>query len=318
MSTIVVTGACGLIGSALTARLLDAGHRVVAYDNLMYGGHPPLIDLAWRPELEFVRGDVRDASLLAKTLREVDPIAVVHLAAIVGAPACHRDPELAATVNVGGTANVVRAVAESCPDAHVIFASTDSSYGRVAGDGSVTEDTPLLPLSEYGRDKEGGERLVRGARRHTILRFATAFGLSRRLRLDLMVNDFVWQAVHNRNLVVYEAGFGRTFLHVRDLVRAVELVLGRLDECLGRTFNVGDDRLNATKADIARLVSDAVPGTAVNLLGEGADPDQRNYVVSHARFRAFGFESAISLEAGIAELIKGYGMLDIRTQWRNA
>ena len=317
METVVVTGACGLIGSSLTAALLDAGTRVVAYDNLMYGGHPALIDLAAHPALSFVRGDVRDGALLERTLKAAEPTAVVHLAAIVGAPACHRDPELAAAVNVGGTANVVNAVARACPDAHLIFASTDSSYGAVPT-GVVTETTLLSPLSEYGRDKEAGERLVRGCRRFTVARFATAFGLSRRLRLDLMVNDFTWQAVHNRHLIVYEAGFSRTFLHVVDIVRAVRLLLQQGSAVVGQTFNVGDDRLNATKADVARYVAEAVPGTTLNLLGDGVDPDQRNYAVDHARIRVLGFEAATTLAEGIAGLVKGYAMMDVRTPWRNA
>jgi len=318
MSTIAVTGACGLLGSILSETLLDAGHHVVAIDNLMYGGHPSLIDLAGRPALTFIRGDVRDASLLTRTFREHSPAGIVHFAAIVGAPACHRDPELAAAVNVGGTANVVRAISEACPEAHLIFASTDSSYGRVEGGRAVTEDTPLSPLSEYGRDKEAGERLVRGVRKHTILRFATAFGLSRRLRLDLMVNDFTWQAVHNRNLLVYEGGFGRTFLHVRDIIRAVLLTLDSPSTMAGQTFNVGDDHLNATKEEIARLVADVVPGTTLNLTGDGTDPDQRNYVIDHSRIRALGFEAAVTLRAGIEELVRGYAMLDARSAWRNA
>lgn len=315
---VVITGACGLLGSMLTADLLANDTKVIALDNLLYGGHPSLIDLAGHPNLQFLHGDVRDGLLLSKTFRKYTPKAVVHFAAIVGAPACHRDPELAAAVNVGGTANVVRALAEECPEAHLIFASTDSSYGRVEGGGPVTEDTILSPLSEYGRDKEAGERLVRGARQYTILRFATAFGLSRRLRLDLMINDFTWQAVHNRNLVIYEGGFGRTFLHVRDIVRAVRLVLDQPERVVGQTFNVGDDKLNATKEEIARLVAEVVPGTALNLMGNGTDPDQRNYNVSHTRFRNLGFEAAITIKAGIEELVKGYKMLDVRSPWRNA
>lgn len=313
---IVVTGATGFVGSILVDRLLRDGQEVIAFDNLLYGGHPPLLDLAWHPALTFVRGDVRDRAALAKALVGCD--AVVHLAAIVGAPACRRDPELSAAVNVGGTANVVAALREVAPQAHLVFASTDSCYGEGAQGGVCSEQTPLAPLTEYGRDKESAERLVRGAPQWTIARFATAFGLSRRLRLDLMVNDFTWQAVHNRHLIVYESGFARTFLHVRDIVEAVLKLLGRPRETVGRVFNVGDDQLNVTKADVARAVATVVPGTTLNLLGEGTDPDQRNYVVDHAAIRALGFEASITLEAGIRELAKGFSMLDVRSPWRNA
>lgn len=316
---IVVTGACGLLGSTLVAEALARGDNVVALDNLMYSGHPPLLDLAGHPNLHFVRADVRDGSAVERILREATPDAVVHLAAIVGAPACHRDPELAAAVNVHGTSNVVRALSRACPEAHLIFASTDSTYGQVSKDQSVTEETPLAPLSEYGRDKEAGERLVRGGcRRWSILRFATAFGLSRRLRLDLMVNDFTWQAVHNRHLIVYEAGFGRTFLHVKDIVRAILLVLAHPDHTVAQAFNVGDDTLNVTKAEIAKVVAEVVPGTTLNLLGEGSDPDQRNYIVDHTRIRALDFQATVSLRAGIEELVRGYAMIDARSSWRNA
>ena len=315
---LVVTGACGLIGSSLTAVALARGDTVTAIDNLMYGGHPPLLDLAGHPALRFRRADIRDLPALEVILREAEPQAVAHLAAVVGAPACHRDPGLSAAVNVGGTANVVDVVGRVAPTAHVLFASTDSTYGKVLN-GVVTETTPLMPLSEYGRDKEAGERIVRGrCQRWTIARFATAFGLSRRLRLDLMVNDFTWQAVHNRHLIVYESAFTRTFLHVSDIVRAILLLLDSPDMTVARTFNVGDDRLNVSKADIARAVADAVPGTTLNLLGEGVDPDQRNYAVDHAAIRDLRFEAQILLPQGIEELVKGYAMMDVRTPWRNA
>lgn len=301
----------------LVDNLLSRGDSVVAVDNLMYGSHAPLLDLAGKPNLRFVRGDVRDGMFLTRLMREHQPEFVIHLAALVGAPACHRDPETAVAVNVGGTVNVIRAISEACPDAHLVFASTDSSYGSVAGDGAVDETTPLCPLSEYGRDKEAAERLVRGARKYTILRFATAFGLSRRMRLDLMVNDFTWQAVHNRNLVVYEGGFRRTFLHVGDIVRAIGMVMDS-DRSVGRIFNVGDDRLNFTKAEVAALIAEIVPGTALNLAGEGQDPDRRDYVISHQGIRDLGFEASTTLADGIRELVRGYAMLDIRPPWRNA
>lgn len=313
---IVVTGACGLIGSDLIATALARGDTIIAIDNLMYGGHPPLLDLAGHPRLRFIRADVRND--LSLVLREAEPDAIVHLAAIVGAPACHRDPELAAAVNVNGTGNVVRTAARVCPDAHLVFASTDSTYGKAPKGKPVTETTPLAPLSEYGRDKDAGERIVRGGcRRWTIARFATAFGLSRRLRLDLMVNDFTWQAIQHHHLIVYEAGFGRTFLHVKDLVRAILLVLDRPEDTVAQTFNVGDDALNVTKADIAKLVAEIVPGTTLNLFGEGVDPDQRNYVVDHTRVLSLGFEATMSLRVGIEELVRGYAMIDARTPWRN-
>ena len=313
---VVVTGACGTIGSALVAQLLTREQEVVAYDNLLYNGHPPLLDLAIDPRLTFVRGDVRDRRALAKTVEGAD--AVVHLAAIVGAPACRRDPELSAAVNVGGTANVVAALREKAPQAHLIFASTDSCYGVGAPGRVCSEQTPLRPLTEYGRDKESAERLVMGAPKWTIARFATAFGLSRRLRLDLIVNDFTWQAVHNRHLIVYESGYARTFLHVLDIVAAIELMLGRPEEAVGQVYNVGDDRLNITKADVAKTVATVVQGTSLNLLGEGSDPDQRNYVVEHTAIRQLGFEAAITLEQGVRELAKGFSMLDVRSPFKNA
>lgn len=312
---IFVTGSCGYIGSMLVAQALQEGNEVIGLDSL-HVGHPSLFDLAGHPRFRFIRGDIRDRKLLEQVLDEARPDAVVHLAAIVGAPACRMDPERAASVNVTGTGNLVGSIREACPEAHLVFASTDSVYGRV--DGPCSEDGAVHPLSEYGRDKEAGERIVRGgSRRFTILRFATAFGISRRPRIDLLINDFVWQAVRNRYLVVYEADFRRTFLDVSDIVRAVLLVLDRSDTTAGQTYNVGDDRLNASKADVARIVAAAVPETGLNLLGEGKDPDQRDYIPDHRRIRALGFEATLSISQGVDRLVRGYAMFDVRSPWRN-
>lgn len=311
---VLVTGCCGFVGSMLTEHLLDLGATVCGIDNLMFGSGS-LVDLAHR--FRFHRIDVRDANAVRSAVHGFLPESVVHLAAIVGAPACHMDPERSRVINVDGTAHVVAAAGEV--GAHVVFASTGSVYGSVPS-GLCTEDTPPDPLTEYGNSKIDGEAIVRcGAGPWTILRFATAFGLSRRMRLDLLPNDFTWQALHQRHLLVYEGGHLRTFIEVGDMVRAITACIAQPHVTKGEVFNVGDDRLNITKAMLAELVAEIVPGTALDMKGSGEDPDQRNYAVDYSRIQnALGFRSAVGLDEGIRRLVRGYALMRPDSPWHNA
>lgn len=290
---VLVTGGAGYLGSCLVPLLLDRGWKVTVFDTFSWG-LTPLLPVA--PRLRLIRGDVRDAAALRDALRGVD--AVVHLAALVGYPACSRKPLLAEDVNVGGTKTLV---AQLSTGQRLVFASTGSCYGAI-GPAPCTEQTPLSPLSVYGRTKAEAEAVVL-ASGGVALRLATVFGVAPRLRLDLLLNDFTRRALEDGSLDVYEPGFWRSMLHVRDAARAFVLALERFDEMRGRTFNVGDDSLNVTKAHIAQLVCDRT-GSELHLGAQGYDEDRRNYRVSHDRIRNLGFKASISLEEGLDELLR--------------
>ncbi|KAL1436127.1 hypothetical protein MTO96_010872 [Rhipicephalus appendiculatus] len=291
---VLVTGGAGYLGSCLVPLLLDRGWRVAVYDTFSYG-LGPLLPVAHRVRL--IRGDVRDGAALASALKGVG--AVVHLAAIVGYPACSRDPDLAEDVNVGGTRTLLEQLS---PSQRVVFASTGSCYGAVT-EGLCTEETPVSPLSVYGRTKAESEKLVLKSG-GVALRLATVFGVSPRMRVDLLANDLSRRALRDGELEVYEPHFWRTFLHVRDAARAFVLALDRYDEMRGRAFNVGDDTLNVTKAKLARLICERAGDTRLVLGATGRDQDRRDYRVSHARIRELGFRASVSLEQGVDELIR--------------
>jgi len=254
-------------GTTLVPLLLDQGHSVVVFDSLKY--HlAPILPFFRRPGFSFVRGDVRDQKSLNDAARDAD--ALVHLAAVVGYPACARSPDEARSVNVEGTQNVAVAAGRDRP---VVFAST-SSYGAVKGS-LCTEDTPLRPLSLYGETKVQSEEIVQTQCRAVVYRIATAYGPSSRLRLDLLINDFVYRALHERQLRVYEGHYRRSFIHVYDIARAIVLALDNATQMAGRVFNVGDERQNYTKLEICEVIARAIPAIHVDQCDDGKDADQR-------------------------------------------
>jgi nucleoside-diphosphate-sugar epimerase len=300
---IVVTGGAGYLGTVLSQRLLDAGHEVRAVDNLLHGGLPVLA-LAGREGFEFIRGDVRDERLMARALKGAG--AVVHLAAIVGDPACARSAEETCEVNVGAsTALVVLAVAGGVE--RFVFASTCSNYGTTRHDPEpVTEGSELRPLSLYAESKVAVERhlarIPASCAAITVLRFATLFGLSPRMRFDLTVNGFARDLVLEGRIAVRGPGAFRPYVHVRDAARAVALVLSAPAPLVsGRVFNVGASTENHRKLDLARLIRDAVGGGEIDVLDEG--PDTRDYRVSFERLRReLGYEITRDVRAGAREV----------------
>ncbi len=305
---VLVTGGAGYVGSVVVRQLLANGHKVHVVDNLMFGGQT-MLPLFINPNFSFSQADICDREALAAEMEGMD--AVVHLAALVGYPLCKKMPERAVEVNVEGTRNVI----ETMPtDARLIYASTGSNYGEVTG--VCTEDTPLNPLSLYGRVKTEAEELCLGRGNSIALRFATAYGLSPRPRLDLMINDFCWQAIHQRYLVVYEKHFRRTFIHVVDIARAIVHMLERFDVLEHNVFNVGHESLNFTKEDIVKLIKKRVD-FLVYFAEFGKDEDRRDYEVDYSRIRSAGFEVSVDIEMGLSELINGLKLLEIRNPYGN-
>ncbi len=244
---VLVTGGAGYIGSVLIKQLLDAGHKVRVMDSLRKGGHGLFAYFA-DPNLEFVRGDVRDAEAVERALKGMDVI--MHLAAIVGQPACGKDPWMTRQVNVDATLNIIKKRSQA---QLVIYPSSLSNYGTVVG-ATCTENMEPEPITLYGITKLESEKHLLDAGNVVVFRPATAFGLSPQMRLDLLFNEFVYRAVKDRYLVIYEPHFMRAFIHVRDFARALVFGMENADKMLGQVYNLGDESLNLTKGDLAQRI----------------------------------------------------------------
>jgi nucleoside-diphosphate-sugar epimerase len=308
---VLVTGGAGYVGSVLCERLLAAGHGVTALDAVLHGV-PSLLHLCTQPGFEFVKGDARDEALVRRLLKGAD--AVLPLAAVVGAPACDRDPWLARSVNLEAVRMLLRLRSSA---QLVVYPTTNSGYGAKSGDVHCTEDSPLEPISLYGRTKVEAESEVLAAPNALTLRLATVFGASPRMRLDLLVNHFVYAAVTDGYLVIFEKDFKRNFIHVRDVADCFLHCLENGTRMAGRAYNAGLDAANLSKGELALAVKEHVPGFQVIFSEIGSDPDKRNYVVSNQRLREAGFEASRSLDAGIEELLRAYRMLPLGG-YRNA
>lgn len=304
---VLVTGGAGYVGSVASRLLLERGHRVRVLDVLLHGGRP-LLPLYTYDGFEFVRGDVRSDADTAAALEDVD--AVVHLAAIVGDPACARDPELARSVNRDASLRLLD-LSRARGVERFVYASTCSNYGKVEHSAEyVNEDAVLAPLSVYAETKVDVERRLLGPAggdrpAATVLRFATVFGLSPRPRFDLTVNEFTAELLLTRRLAVYGEQFWRPYVHVRDAARAIALVLAApLERVSGRVFNVGSTDENYTKADLVRLITEELGGE-VTIEYVRQEDDPRDYRVSFERFReTFGFAPTRTVRDGIREVAR--------------
>jgi nucleoside-diphosphate-sugar epimerase len=283
---ILVTGGAGYLGSVLSLALIEEGHDVRVLDNLMYGGRS-LLSIFGHPRFDFMIGDVRDSSTVERAVEHVD--AVVHLAAIVGDPACARDPEAARAINERGSLQLIRC-AQTAGVSRFVFASTCSNYGRM-NDTSVlaSEEHELRPLSLYAETKVAVERalLEHGASTTagTVLRFATLYGVSPRMRFDLTVNQFVMEMLVHRRLVVYGERFWRPYVHVRDAAAAIIAVLNApVDLVRSQVFNVGHTDENYRKMDLVEIIGRRVPGAMIEYVSVADDP--RDYKVSFERIRS--------------------------------
>lgn len=304
---VLVTGGAGYVGSTLVSHLLKRGYEVTVFDNLMFGGDQ-LLPFFASPNFYFVLGDIRDPKLVKQHTQDKDII--IHLAAIVGYPACRKDPDLAKTVNIDGTQNLLDAI----NDQLIIYASTGSNYGSV--DSICTETTPLNPLSLYGQTKTLAESMIMELPKSVVLRFATAFGLSPRLRLDLLINDFTYKCLSQGYLVVYEKEFKRTFIHVSDMAKAIMLAIDQ-PAMAGNVYNVGDNNMNYTKKEICDMIS-ARTGAYIHYADVGEDADKRNYEVSYSKINALGFKTEITVEEGIEELIRASKVVNFGSRYFNA
>lgn len=307
---ILITGGAGYIGSVMVPFLLQAGHRVTVLDNCMYG-QAPLLDLCHDEKFVFVRGDTRDKKLVSSLIKDAD--AVFPLACLTGAPLCAKDPVGAQTILVDAVRDIV---AVSGKDQRIIFPTTNSGYGVGEKGRFCTEGTPLRPISIYGRLKCDAEKIVLDSGHGITLRLATAFGASPRMRLDLLVNDFVYRAVYDRFIVLFEAHFKRNFIHVRDVARAFVHALDNFDKMKNEPYNVGLSEANFNKLELCAEIKKHVPDFYFVEAAVGEDPDKRDYIVSNEKIEKTGFKPAVSLSMGIQELVKAYQILK-RNQYAN-
>ena len=300
---VLVTGAAGYIGSILCEHLLDAGYHVTALDSLIFNEHN-LFHLCANPRFEFVYGDARDERLMRDLVKEAD--VSIPLAAIVGGPACEREPLLARAVNLEAVRmlNHLRS-----PNQVVIYPTTNSGYGTKSGDIHCDEDTPLEPISVYGQTKVQAEAELLETPNTITLRLATVFGVSPRMRLDLLVNHFVYAAVTDGYIVIFEKDFKRNYIHIRDVADAFVHSIENADRMAGSAYNAGLDAANLSKEDLALKIKKHLPKFYVHFAPIGSDPDKRNYIVSNQRLREAGFEAKRSLDEGIRELVMGFEML---------
>jgi nucleoside-diphosphate-sugar epimerase len=307
---ILVTGAAGYIGSILTPRLLEEGHTITALDNFMYG-QSSLLDCCHNPKLKIVNGDARDRTLMSNLIKDVDVI--MPLACYTGAPLCAKDPAGATSTNLDAVKMIVNLRSK---DQVIIYPTTNSGYGIGREDTFCTEETPLNPISLYGRLKVDAEKAVLDSGNAITLRLATVFGISPRMRLDLLVNDFTYRAVTDRYIVLFEARFKRNYIHVRDIAGAFVFCLNNFEKMKGQPYNVGLSSANLSKWELCEEIKKQAPDFYFIEAPIGEDPDKRNYIVSNARIEGKGFKAGVSLQEGITELIKGYQVIR-RTQYSN-
>ncbi len=301
---ILVTGGAGYLGSILVPNLLELGHKVTVLDNFMYRQNS-LMDCCGRENFNVVSGDTRDSRSLTDLSKDKDII--IPLAALVGAPLCERDRVGAETTNRDAVKTLTEVTSrQQC----IIIPITNSGYGVGQKDTYCTEETPLNPISFYGKTKVEAEKIVMQRGNCISLRLATVFGVSPRMRIDLLVNDFTYRAVKDRVVVVFEGHFKRNYIHVRDVARAFIHAMDQFDSMKDEVYNVGLSDANLSKIELCQEIKKQLPHFIYIEEAIGKDPDKRDYIVSNAKIEAAGFKPAFSLQDGIKELIKGYTILN--------
>ncbi|MCD4780617.1 MAG: NAD(P)-dependent oxidoreductase [Candidatus Omnitrophica bacterium] len=307
---ILVTGGAGYLGSIMVPRLLNANHDVTVLDNFMYN-QTSLLDCCYSEKLTVVRGDTRDRSLVGELIKDKD--AIFPLACLTGAPLCQKEPEAAKMILF----DAVKLIADlSSKDQMIVFPTTNSGYGIGQEDRLCTEETPLNPISLYGRLKCDAEKAVLDSGHGITLRLATAFGVSPRMRLDLLVNDFTYRAVYDRFIVLFEAHFKRNFIHVRDVARVFMHAINNFETMKNEPYNVGLSDANLNKMELCEEIKRHVDDFYFIEAAIGEDPDKRDYIVSNEKLESTGFIPEVSLPRGIAELVKAYKIVK-RNQYAN-
>lgn len=303
---VLITGGAGYLGSILTPSLLNNGFEVTVVDNLMFN-QTTLLDVFANPKFRFIRGDIRDETLMKQEIKKHDVI--IPLAALVGAPACKNNPELARQVNHEAPRMMMSHFSSS---QIIIFPVTNSGYGIGQKDKYCDENTPLNPISDYGREKVEIEKMLLDAGNSVTFRLATVFGASPRMRIDLLVNDFVLRAFSDRFVVLFESHFKRNYIHIRDVANAFLMGIEKFDTMKGEPYNVGLSDANLSKMELCHKIKEHLPDFHIMESEIGQDPDKRDYIVSNEKIESLGFKPQHSLDMGIQELIGAYGLLKIK------
>ncbi len=308
---VVITGGAGYIGSVLTPALLNRGYEVTVIDNFMYN-QSSLLDVCYHKDLKIVRGDARDPKIIEEHIQGAEYI--IPLACMVGAPLCDKDPIAARTINLEAIYEILK---RRTPDQKIIFPNTNSGYGKGQGETSYCdEESPLQPISLYGQLKVEAEKAILGEGNAITLRLATVFGMSPRMRLDLLVNDFTYRALTDRYIILFEPHFKRNYIHVRDVVRAFIHAMENFERMKNEPYNVGLSSANLSKWELCQKIQKQIPNFIFAESKIGEDVDKRNYVVSNEKIERTGFAPQFTLEDGIEELIKGYQAIK-RNQFTN-
>lgn len=302
-SNVLITGGGGYLGSVMVPELLRLGHRVTVLDSFIFGQNS-LLDCCINENFNVVRGDARDENSLKLLLKDADYI--FPLAALVGAPLCGRDSVGTVTINRDAVASIARLASK---EQRIIYPCTNSGYGIGEKGQYCTEETPLKPISLYGRMKVEGEKLLLDRGNAVSLRLATVFGMSPRMRIDLLVNDFTYRAVKDRFVIVFEGHFKRNYIHIRDVARVFMHAMENFDRMKNEPYNVGLSDANLSKLELCAKIKEHVPDFVYLEAPIGEDPDKRDYIVSNEKIERTGFKPAYSLDMGIGELIKGYRII---------
>jgi len=300
---ILVTGGAGYLGSMIIPELLSLGHKVTVLDNFMFKQNP-LAHVCANPEFDVIRGDALIESLIKGAIKDVD--VVIPLAALVGAPLCNND--LLGTTSINRDA-VIMLTKLLSKDQRILMPITNSGYGIGEKGKFCTEESPLNPISLYGTTKVEAEAAVLERGNAISFRLATVFGMAPRFRLDLLVNDFVYRAVHDRAVVLFEADFKRNYIHIRDVARAFIHGLDNFETMKNEAYNVGLSDANLSKRELCEKIHEHIPSFVFMEAPIGEDPDKRDYIVSNEKIEATGYMPQHSLDMGIRELIKGYRMI---------